>query len=144
MVTRFITSFDERVTESQPSYRGYDRAWFARDVSTQFWGFRTHPIKDGIDYRVDSGECSAGTSPKQKGSGSIRNDVLLYKKLIRPMMDYACPVWRFAARSHIMKLQLLQSKCLRIANTGNKQIHDDLAAPFFTDHIRSLRDSTQS
>jgi hypothetical protein len=27
------------------------------------------------------------------GSGlSIRNDVLLYKQLIRPMIDYACPV----------------------------------------------------
>jgi hypothetical protein len=24
---------------------------------------------------------------------SVRNGVLLYKKLIRPMVDYACPVW---------------------------------------------------
>jgi hypothetical protein len=39
----------------------------------------------------------------------------LYKQLIRPMMDYACPVWRSAARSHIKKLQVMQSKCLRIA-----------------------------
>jgi hypothetical protein len=38
---------------------------------------------------------------------SIRNCVLLYKQLIRPMMDYACPVWRSAARSHIKKLQVL-------------------------------------
>jgi hypothetical protein len=30
---------------------------------------------------------------------SIRNGVLLYKQLIRPVMDYACPVWRSAARS---------------------------------------------
>ena len=28
---------------------------------------------------------------------SIRNGVLLYKQLIRPMMDYVCPAWRFAA-----------------------------------------------
>jgi hypothetical protein len=28
---------------------------------------------------------------------SIRNGVLLYRQLIRPMMDYACPVWRSAA-----------------------------------------------
>jgi hypothetical protein len=29
----------------------------------------------------------------------IRNGVLLYRQLIRPMMDYACPVWRSAARA---------------------------------------------
>ena len=44
-----------------------------------------------------------------KRSGlSIRNDVLLYKQLLRPMMDYACPLWKFAGRSHINKLQVLQ------------------------------------
>jgi hypothetical protein len=58
-------------------------------------------------------------------------------------MDYACPVWRSAARSHIKKLQALQSKCLRIATNapwyiGNEQIHDDLGVPYFSEHIRSL------
>jgi hypothetical protein len=62
---------------------------------------------------------------------SISNGVLLYKQLIRPMMDHVCPVWRPAARSHIKKLQVLQSKCLRIATSapwyiGNRQIYDDL------------------
>jgi hypothetical protein len=49
---------------------------------------------------------------------SIRNGVLLYRQLIRSMMDYACPVWRSAARSHIRKLQVLQSKYLRIATSA--------------------------
>ena len=40
---------------------------------------------------------------------SVRNGVLLYKQLIRPMMDYVCPAWRFAARSHVRRLQVLQS-----------------------------------
>jgi hypothetical protein len=44
---------------------------------------------------------------------SVRNRVLLYKKLIRPMMGYSHPIWRSAARSHILKLQVLQSKCIR-------------------------------
>jgi len=57
---------------------------------------------------------------------SIRNGVLMYKQQIRPMMDYACPIWRSAARPHIKKLQLLQSKCPRIATNapwyvGNRQ-----------------------
>jgi hypothetical protein len=59
---------------------------------------------------------------------SVRNGVLLYKQLIRPIMDYACPIWRFAVRSHVRKLQVLQSKCLRIATKApwyvrNSQIH---------------------
>jgi hypothetical protein len=58
---------------------------------------------------------------------SVRNGVLLYKQLIRPMMDYACPIWRSAAHSHVRNLQELQSKCLHIvANApwyvGNRQI----------------------
>jgi hypothetical protein len=82
-------------------------------------------------------------------SVSIRNGVLVYKQLIRPMMDYACPVWRSAAHSHIKKLQVLQSKCLRIATNspwfiGNKQIHDDLGVPYFADHIRQLTERFDS
>jgi len=81
---------------------------------------------------------SAGTFPKQEKRLSIRNGVLLYKQLIRPEMDYSCPLWRSAARSHMRKLQVLQSKF------DNRQIHDDLGVPYFTDHIIYLRDSTQS
>jgi hypothetical protein len=31
----------------------------------------------------------------------------------RPMMDYACPMWRFSAHSHVQQLQVLQSTDLR-------------------------------
>ena len=65
------------------------------------------------------------------------------------MMDYACPVWRAAAHSHIKKLQVLQSKSFRIAtnapwHTGNRQNHDDLGVPYFSDHIRSLTERFDS
>ena len=74
---------------------------------------------------------------------------LRLKQLIRPMMDYACPVWRSAARSQIRKLQVLQPKCLRIATSapwyiGNRQIHDDLGVPYFSDHIRPLTERFDS
>jgi hypothetical protein len=46
---------------------------------------------------------------------SVGNGMLLYKQLIRPMMDYECPIWSSAACSHVRKLQVLQSKCLGIA-----------------------------
>jgi hypothetical protein len=74
-----------------------------------------------------------------RGRGlSIRNGVLLYKQLIRPMMDYACPIWRCAARSYVKQLQALQSKCLHIAigapwYISSSQIHEDLGVPFLKD-----------
>jgi hypothetical protein len=51
----------------------------------------------------------------RKSDLSVRNGVLLYKQLIRPMMDYACPAWRSATRSHVRRLHVLESKCLRVA-----------------------------
>jgi hypothetical protein len=58
-------------------------------------------------------------------------------------MDYACPVWRFTARIHVRRLQVLQSKCLRLATGAtwyvrNRQIHEDLGVPLFAEHIRVL------
>ena len=76
---------------------------------------------------------------------SVTNGVLLYKQLIRPMMDSACPAWRSAARNHVRRLQVLQSKYLRLATgalwyVSNRQIHEDL----FADHIRALTVSFDS
>jgi len=85
----------------------------------------------------------------RKSDLSVRNGVLLYKQLIRPMMDYACPTWRSAARSHVRRLQVLQSKCLRLATgvpwyVSNRQIHEELGVPLFADHIRALTASFDS
>ena len=57
-----------------------------------------------------------GPLPNRNSELSVRNGVLLYKQLIRPMMDYACPVWRSAFRSHVRRLEVLQSTCLSLAN----------------------------
>jgi len=80
---------------------------------------------------------------------SARNGVLLYKQLVRPMMDYACPAWRSAAHTHVRRLQVLQSKCFRLATVAswyvrNRQIHEDLGVPLFADHMRALTDSFDS
>jgi hypothetical protein len=55
---------------------------------------------------------------------SIKNGVLLYKHLIRPIMDYACPIWRSDAHTRFRKLQVLQSKCLRIATNAPWYVSD--------------------
>ena len=85
----------------------------------------------------------------RKSDLSIRNGVLLYKQIIRPMMDYACSAWRSAARSHVRKLQVLQSKCHRLATgvprcVSNRQIHEDLGVPLFADHVIALTESFDS
>ena len=85
----------------------------------------------------------------RKSDLSVRNGVLLYKQLIRPMMDYACPAWRSVARTHVLGLQVLQSKCLPLATgapwyVSNRQIHEDLGVPLFADHITALTSSFDS
>ena len=80
---------------------------------------------------------------------SVRNGVLLYKQLIRPMMDYVCPTWRPAAPTHVRRLQVLQTTCLRLATgahwyLSNKQIHEDLGVLLFANHIRALTASFNS
>jgi len=64
-------------------------------------------------------------------------------------MDYACPAWRSAARSHVRKLQVLQSKFLRLATgaawyVSNRQIQEDLCVPLFADHVRALAENFES
>jgi len=51
----------------------------------------------------------------RKSDLSVRKEVLLYKQLIHSMMDYSCPAWRSSARSHVRRLQVLKSKCIRLA-----------------------------
>jgi hypothetical protein len=90
-----------------------------------------------------------GSLLNRRSGLSIRNGVLLYKQFIRPMMDYACPIWRCVARNYVKHLQALQSKCLRIATgapwyISNRQIPKDLGVPFFEEHTRALTESYDS
>jgi hypothetical protein len=93
--------------------------------------------------------CVLGPLFNRRSGLSVTNGALLYKQLIRPMTDHACPICRSAAHSHVHKLEVLQSKCLRIATNvswyvGNRQIHEDLGIPFVFDHIRVLTESFDS
>jgi len=85
----------------------------------------------------------------RKSDLTARNGVLLYNQLVRPMMDYACPAWRSATRSHVRRLQVLKSKCLRLATgapwyVSNRKIQEDLGVPLFSDHITALTASFDS
>jgi len=79
----------------------------------------------------------------RKSDLSVRNGVLLHKQLIWPPMEYARPAWMSADRSHFPRLQMLQSKCVRLATgalwyVSNRQIHEDLGVPLFADSSEPL------
>jgi len=80
---------------------------------------------------------------------SVKNGVLLYKQLTRPMVDYACAAWSSTARTHVRRLQVLHSKCIRLATAApryvsSRQIHEVLYVPLFVDHFRTLTGSFDS
>ena len=88
-----------------------------------------------------------GSLLNRKSDLTVRNGVLLYKQLIRPMMDYACLALRSAARTHARRLQVLQSKyspCYWCPLVRNRHIHEDLGVPLFADHIGALTASFDS
>jgi hypothetical protein len=85
----------------------------------------------------------------RRSEPSIRNGVMLYKQLNRSVMDYACPTWRSATCTHVRRLEVLQSKCLRLVTSdpwylSNRQIHEDLGVSLFADHIVALTASFDS
>ena len=59
---------------------------------------------------------------------SIRSGVRLYKQLIRPLMDYACPAWRSAARTHVRRLQVCSPSVFALLRVP----HGTLVAGRFT------------
>jgi hypothetical protein len=58
-------------------------------------------------------------------------------------MTYVCPAWEFAADTHLLKLQCLQKRVLRI--TGNipkrtpvRELHVTFKIPYVYDFITKL------
>ena len=65
------------------------------------------------------------------------------------MMDYACHSWSSTARTHIGRVQVLETKCLRLAAgarwvVSNWQVHGNLGVLLFGDHVRALAASFDS
>lgn len=44
---------------------------------------------------------------------SIKNKILFYKIVLRPILLYASPVWGSAAKTHFKRLQTFQNKTLQ-------------------------------
>ena len=71
---------------------------------------------------------------------SIPNKIILYKLCIRSILTYAAPVWSNTTSSNYSRLQILQSKCLRIIGnyprcTPIPRLHATLKVPPTYDFI---------
>jgi hypothetical protein len=74
---------------------------------------------------------------------SVNIKLTLHKALIRSVMTYACPTWKFAAETYLLKLQRLQNKVLR--TNGNlprctlvRDMHVAFQIPCVYDYITKL------
>jgi len=63
------------------------------------WSSHTDQVRKRTAQRTGM----PGPLLNRKSDLSVRNRVLLHKQLIRPLMDYACPAWRSAARSLVRR-----------------------------------------
>lgn len=50
----------------------------------------------------------------RKSKLKLKNKLILYKSIFRPMMLYANEIWSFAAKTHTNKLQITQNKILKL------------------------------
>lgn len=76
----------------------------------------------------------------QKSKLSIENKLNIYKTIIKPIWTYGIPLWGTAAKSHITKLETLQSIILRtVVNapwySRNDDIRKDLKIPTVKEEI---------
>ncbi|GFU96696.1 uncharacterized protein TNCV_839211 [Trichonephila clavipes] len=56
---------------------------------------------------------------------SIENKVLLYTAVMRPILAYASPVWGYAAKTNINKLDTLQNSLIRMIVKATRYMRND-------------------
>ncbi|GFV65638.1 putative RNA-directed DNA polymerase from transposon BS [Trichonephila clavipes] len=83
-------------------------------------------------------------SPKSKLA--LRQKVLLYKAILRPIMLYASPIWAAAAVTHLKRLHTFQNIQLRRAANApwfvkNEVLHKNLNVPPLLDFIKKLSEN---
>nr|CAD7263975.1 unnamed protein product [Timema shepardi] len=81
-----------------------------------------------------------------RSSLSIRNGLILYKQLLKLILDYACPSWDHLADTYMRRMQSFQGRCLRIIVDApwyvrNVTLHCDLDMPTIKDHFQKLAQS---
>lgn len=79
----------------------------------------------------------------RNSSIGIKNGIIIYKAIIRPVMTYAVPVWGGAAVTNLNKLQIVQNKILRSITkspryTKNALLHKEVNMPLLKEVFHKL------
>lgn len=79
----------------------------------------------------------------KKSRLNMKSALLIYKAILRPIVTYAAPVWICAANSHLKRLEVFESKILRIITKApwfvrNMNIRKDLKIPSIKEFITKL------
>jgi len=74
---------------------------------------------------------------------SIKNKLLLYKTIFRPVLSYAVPVWNNCAITLRKKLQVCQNKVLKLClnrhwRTSTALVHDEAEIELLSDHLNKI------
>lgn len=80
---------------------------------------------------------------RKRSKFSISNKMIIYKMAIRSILAYAWPVWGYASKSNIKRLEVFQNKALRIIVNApwfvrNEVIRRDLEIPTITVYIKEI------
>ncbi|GFX87287.1 RNA-directed DNA polymerase from mobile element jockey [Trichonephila clavipes] len=74
---------------------------------------------------------------------TMENKLLLYTAVLRPILSFGRPVWRYAAKSNLKMLEMCQNKTIRMIVHGNmymrnSDIYKALKLPTFKSYIKKL------
>ena len=78
---------------------------------------KTMNFKAHIDYVIEKAQKAIKILYfilNRKSELDLRNKLLIYKVVIRPIFTYGCPAYREIANCHIKRLQILQNKTLKL------------------------------
>lgn len=74
---------------------------------------------------------------------SLKNKIIIYKSIIRPILTYSTPVWHEMAASHQKQLQIMQNKCLKSIfgldwRHPTRDLHRTTGFPLIKDYCQTL------
>jgi hypothetical protein len=67
---------------------------------------------------------------KRNSKLSVKNKIIIYKALIRPIITYAAPVWSHLSTNALQPLEVFQNKCMRLIHNAPRHTN--------TQHLRNI------
>lgn len=94
---------------------------------------KTMTMKHHIDYVIGKTQNAVKLLYPllhRKSKLSVDNKILLFKTALRPIYTYACPLYSSIAKTHLLKVQRLQNKILKMIldlpwHTSTTLLHDE-------------------